>query len=196
MRSSRFVGTLAATAVLGAIFAPAAQAGDLTNVTVTGGSLSITATPTVPDFGGVTLDGTAKTTTATMDAFEVNDARGTGAGWNVTVQATRFTAAAVVDDPLTIGVDETQPQRQLPVSSLSMAAPTVAQDGTTSASPTMTGGPYSIDAGSAVKIASAATASGMGKYDFSSSLLTLSVPSNAYARTYTSDVTVSTVSGP
>lgn len=195
MKGRRIASVLTGVLIGGALVAPAAHAADPTDITITGGSLSITADPTVPNFPGVTLDGTAKTSAATMTVFEVNDARGTGAGWNVTVQASQFTAPAVADDPLTTA-NETQLERKLALNSLSMAAPTVAADGTTSAAPTMTAGPYNIDASSAVKIASAAADTGMGKYDFSTSAFTLSIPSNAYARTYTSNVTVSAVSGP
>lgn len=189
MSGSRIAAAIAVVALIGAAVAPAAHAADATDVTVTGAAnVVITADPTVPNFGGVTLDGVAKSTTATMTAFEVNDSRGTGAGWNVTVQATRFAEHN--------GTIYAVGGKQLALNSLSMAAPTVAQDGTTSASPTLTSGPYTVDTGSAVKIASAAADTGMGKYDFSSSLLTLSIPSSAYAKTYRSDVTVSVVSGP
>ncbi len=61
--------------------------GDTTQVVVTGGSLSVDR-PDVGDFTPVTLDGTPQTTTATMEAFGVADATGTGAGWRLTAQAT------------------------------------------------------------------------------------------------------------
>ena len=163
-------------------------ASDATDVTVTGGTLTITADPTVPNFTGVTLNGTAQTTTATLTTFEVNDARGSGAGWNVTVQGTQFKEH---DGTIYVVSGKT-----LAVGSLSMAEPTVAQDGTTSASPSITSGPYTIDDASAVKIASAATDTGMGKYDFSSTTFTLSIPAKTYATTYRSDVTVSVTTGP
>ena len=189
MKLSRMATIVAATAALVVAIAPMAKAADPTDVTVTGGTLGITTPPTVANFGAITLNGTAQTTTAAMDAFEVNDARGTGEGWNVTVQATRF---AEHD-----GTAYVASGRQLPASSLTMPAPSVAADGTTSPDPTVTGGPYTVDSGTAVKIASAAVDQGMGKYDFTQGgNLSLSVPANAYAKTYRSDVTVSTVTGP
>jgi WxL domain surface cell wall-binding len=184
------VSTVAASTVFAAAQMPAAFAVDDTNVVVTGGSLSISA-PAVGNLTGVTLDGTAKTTTATFAAFSATDARGSGAGWNVTVQATQF---AEHNGTIYVASGAT-----LPTSSLSMLAPTVAKsDGTSSAVPSITAGPYAIDAASAVKIASAAAdGTGMGSYSFTQGgSLTLSVPASAYAKTYRSDVTVSVVTGP
>lgn len=187
MKIKRFFAT-SLIAGLVVCIGTSAFAVDPTDVVVTAGSLSVTINPTVANFAGVTLDGTAKTTTAAMDAFEVNDARGSGAGWNVTVQGTQF---AEHNGTIYVVAGKT-----LPTSSLSLAALTVAADGTTSGLPTITAGPYTVDAASAVKIASAAVDAGMGKYDFSAGTFTLTVPSKAYAKTYRSDVTVSLISGP
>jgi len=197
MKIRRNIRRIAVTAVAGSalvagICTPAALADD-TNVTVTGGSLAITTAPTAGDFPGVTLDGTAKTTTATFDNFQVNDSRGTGAGWNVTVQATQF-----AEWDSTLGV-YTVGGKTLPTGSLSLANATVASPDTTSPDPTMTAGPYTIDAGSAIKIASAAVDTGMGKYDISFAAgddLTLSIPASAYAKSYRSDVTLTLASTP
>lgn len=179
------LGALLAAAAIAAPTAGAAPA----DLVVTGGSVSIPAVA-VGNFSGITLDGTAKTSTATMDAFSVTDSRGTGGGWHVTAQATRF---AEWNGTAYVAVGKT-----LPVGSLSMAAPTVAANGTTSPAPTITAGPYTLDGGGAIKIASAAVDTGMGKYDFTTgvSKLTLTVPSSAYAKTYRSDLTVSVVAGP
>lgn len=189
----RLAATLLMMGLFSALVAPAAFAqqteSDDTNVTVLGGSLSQTAL-TVGDFPDVTLDGTAKTVTATMSDFSVTDSRGSGDGWNVTAQATQFLEwDAGTGDYVTGG-------KTLPTSSLSMPEPTVAADGTTSPPPAITTGPYTIDAGGAVKFASAAADTGMGKYDFTTGALTLSVPANAYAKQYRSDVTLDLVSGP
>ena len=180
MKRTRRIGLLvgiffAATTILGGTAFAA------TSVVLTGGTLNITA-PSVGNFTGVTLNGTAQTTSATMGTFSVVDSRGTGVGWNVTVQATQFTATG----------------HTLPMGSISMPAPTVAKtDATSGGTPSINSGPYLIDSASAIKIATAAAdGTGMGSYQFTPSSLTLSVGANAYAGNYTSTVTVSVVTGP
>jgi hypothetical protein len=190
MKLRKITSALAVTAALAAVAVAPASAADDTNVTVTGGSLSMT-NPTVADFAGVTLDGTAKSTTATQDNFSVTDARGTGAGWNVTVQATQFQEHN--------GLIYVVGGRSLPQNSLSMPAVTVAKgDSSSSASPAITSGPYTIDSAGAVKIATAAAdGTGMGSYNFTQGgSLTLSVAASAYAKTYRSDVTYTAATGP
>ena len=145
------------------------------------GSLSIT-TPTVGSFGVITLNGMVQTATATMGTFTVVDSRGSGVGWNVTVQESQFITAG----------------HTLPLGSVSMPQPNVAKGTPQSTNvPTILPGPYVIDSASTVKIASApADGSGEGSYIFTPGLLTLTVPANTYGGTYTSTVTVSVISGP
>lgn len=161
---------------------------DPTHVEIIGGSLTV-GQPMVGDFEPVTLTGSAQDTSASMDPFDVVDATGTGAGWALTVQATRFaevdSAGAYVDGG-----------RTLPAESLSMAAPTVSAEGTSSPPPSVAPGPYLIDGAGAVSLLSAATDAGMGRFVVAPGGLTLSVPGDAYARTYRSDLTLSLVSGP
>lgn len=189
---SAMIAVVAAAAV-GVSASPALAATDDTNVTVTGGVLSIT-NPVVANFTGVTLNGAAQTTTAAVGAFSVNDATGTGSGWNVTVQASQL---AQYDSTLNAGAGGyVTGGRTLALNSLSLPASTVASPNTTSPDPSITAGPYLIDSASAVKVASAAANEGMGKYDFSAATLTLSLPASVYAANYRSDVTLSVVTGP
>lgn len=171
-----------------AVATTSALAADSTSVTVTGGTLTIT-NPLAADFPGATLNGAAQTKTASLAAFAVDDARGSGAGWNVTAQASRFSEVDGTGALVTGG-------KQLPASSLAMSQPTVAANGTTSAAPSITAGPYTVDGGSAVKFASAAVDTGMGKYDFDATTLSLTIPANAYAKSYKSDVTITVASAP
>ena len=62
-------------------------------VTVTGATLAVgAANVTLPS---VTLDGTDQTTTSTSNAWTAEDARGTGAGWHLTITSTDFTTDTV-----------------------------------------------------------------------------------------------------
>lgn len=139
--------------------------------TNTCGSLSIT-NPAVADFLGVTLNGTAQFPTANLAVFTVEDTRGTGAGLRVTAQGTEFREYA--DGAYVTG------GKMLPTSSLMMSQPSVTAVGTTSPNPTVMAGTCTID-GAAVTIASAATNTGMGRYDFSATTLTLTIPPSVYA---------------
>jgi hypothetical protein len=158
----------------------AAFASDGTTATVTGGSLSILTDPTATNFAGKSITGADQTTDADLDAFSVADLRGSGAGWHVTAQASNFNGT----------------NHNLAAGSLSMSEPTVDANGTNSADPSILTGPYTIDSGSAVPIASADTNEGMGTYDFSATTLTLSLPADVYADTYASTVTISVVTAP
>ncbi len=161
-----------------------------TNAKVAAGALNVS-TPIVPDFPAVTLDGKSKAVNATIGDFTVNDARGSGFGWNVTVQASQF---AEWDSPTSTYVSG---GKKLALNSLKLPTPAVTADGTTSPPPSVMAGPHLIDTSGAVKIASAAVDTGMGKYIFSvADPLVLTVPADAYAKTYRSAVTVSVVSGP
>lgn len=164
-------------------------AADSTAVVVTGGLLAVD-TPDVTPFSVLTLDGSAATLHATLDVFTVTDARGTGAGWSVLVQATPVREF----DPL-LG-DYVTGGRTLPTGSLSMSAPAITAAGTISPRPSIEpGAPWALD-GPAVKIASAAIGAGMGRYDFDGVALSLNVPASTHAAAYRSDVSVSVVSGP
>jgi hypothetical protein len=184
---------IAALVVAGVAVIPAQAAFADSSVTISGGSLSMT-TPTVGDFTAVTLNGSAQNTAAAVGTFSGTDATGTGTGWHITAQATQL---GEWDATLNSGAGGyVTSGKTLPSSSLSLSAPTVAANGTSSTAPTMASGPFTIDGGSAVSVATAAADTGMGAYDFSASTLTLSVPASAYAKEYRSAVTVSVVTGP
>ena len=194
MKTKKVVMVLtAATFAVGAA-ASIAHADD-SNVTITGDSLALGAIST-SDFGGITLNGSAQSTTATMSAFTVTDPRGTGLGWNVTISASSFKEyadSAYVPSGKTLGT-----------SRFTMGAASAAKvDNTSSGAPTMTEGTYTLDADAngdgtseAVKVASATTGDGMGSYTVTPGQLGLSVPASVYAKTYRSDVTVTLSTGP
>lgn len=169
---------------------------DSTDLTITGGELSVT-TPAVANFA-VTLDGTAKAAGSTMGTFDAVDARGTGVGWNTTVKATDF-----CEWDTTLGACAVS-GKTLASNSLTMGIPTVAKkDSTSSAPPAITkSAEFSIDTGtlgSAVEFAKTSLAGdGMGSYTFTTgdisgmagSQVKVSIPASAYAKTYRSNVTV------
>ena len=178
--------SMAALCAMAALIPTAAFAAD-TTVTVNGGALSISA-PSVANFAAVNLDGTAKETNAAVGTFNVTDARGNGNGWHVTASASQFAEWN--------GSEYVSGGKTLAEGSLELSEPTVAANGTDSPEPTVESGPYTIDNGSGVTLASAAEDEGMGKYDFGNTSLTLSIPADAYAKTYKSTVTISVTTAP
>lgn len=173
--------------------------------TVTPGSLSIAASPTIK--WAVTLDGFDLNGDGIPDLTAV-DATGSGSGWNLTATATPFTdstgttkctaaAPCRMNKPLTVNGSATTPGDPtrpllscaasstcaLPTSSVTYPvaiATTCATSGTTCAPTT---------------VASAATGTGMGAIDLATDWW-LNIPANAYAGTYHDTITLSIVSGP
>jgi hypothetical protein len=144
-----------------------------TTTTSVPGTLTIT-DPSASNFADRSTSG-AQTTTATMDGFSVSDLTGTGGGWQVTVEATRFTG----------------PNQVLPAGSLSMSPPTVFPAG-----PSAAAGPVVIDNGVAAQIARCEPGAGQGIYEFSATTLTLTVPAAIYAGLYSSSISLSVAAGP
>ncbi len=188
------VALLSALAVV--IFAMAAGVAlatdPTTDTTVAGGDLAIQSAMTVPaHLSPITLTGVAQTATGEFSGFSINDPRGMGAGWNVTLHATIFANGTTAGKDLAAG-------------SLSVPVMTVDKNALSNDSgpvPTLSRtDPVAIDAASgSVQFASAPDdgSAGMGWYDFSQGGdWTLSVPTNAYAGVYTSTITMSLTTGP
>ena len=166
-------------AMVALVASAVALAGTLTTTaTVTGAagmSLSVPATATISD----TLDGTDQTATY-APLLAVVDARGSGAGWNLTVSATSFTDS---------GSHTLAPGTITGVSQICHA-------GATCTAPTSSGITYPLSvSGTAAKFFSAALNTGLGKFDVTPTF-SVAIPGNAYAGTYTSTVTLATVTGP
>ena len=159
--------------------AVAAFAGNMTATATVSGtagiSLNLPAGPSLAD----TLDGTDQTVVY-APLLGVVDARGTGAGWNLTISASTFSD----------GSGHTlAPGTVASVSSACHAASTC-----TAASSSGITYPLTIS-GTAAKVFNAATASGLGKVDVTPSIDVL-IPGNAFAGTYTSTVTLAATTGP
>jgi hypothetical protein len=152
---------------------------------VIGSTLDLTAPGSADWAAGVTLDGQDQTATFTIPTT-LNDKRGTGDGWNMTITSTRFTKAGgkmLADDASAITT----------VSSACAA-------GATCTDPTnAVGYPLTVPADEtspdAVKVFNAASDTGMGKFTVTPSV-SVSVPANSYAGTYTSTLTLAATSGP
>jgi hypothetical protein len=166
-------------AIAGAVYATSAT------VIVTGGSLSVT--PADVSLSGVTLDGTDKTSTSayTSNAWTAEDARGTGVGWNVTIEATDFS-----DGSHTIDISQADQKFQIQEANISVIAGNTAP---TSSVATLTDIPTA--GGTPLKIVSAAVDAGMGEYNIPPNF-SLMVPAETYAGSYTSTVTIAINSAP
>ncbi|HYB25512.1 MAG TPA: WxL domain-containing protein [Solirubrobacteraceae bacterium] len=192
--SRRTLGVLAVV-VAGAAIMPvgawAATSNDQTQFSVTGGSLSFSAAPAMPTLTAITLNGQAQTTNTTMTNFTVQDATGSGSGWNVTVNGNSNTGKSPVFKQYcpnaTCGTDSGPGYitggQTLSANSLTLAstgASFSAQNGSTGTAPTLQcSSACNVDSASAVKIASAAVNAGMGTWattGWSGTSLALSTP--------------------
>ena len=181
-RVARIVAGLAVVSAF-AVAPMAAQAAD-TNATgtLTAGSLSNTA-PAITALGNVALTGVAQTKTTDVGAWSVTDARGSNAGYSITLAATAPTVGGSASAAGTGG-------------SLTMGAAPTASVGAGNQAAT---GPVSnvsaqVLGTTAVSIANAAVTAGQGLWDFAADPDNLSVviPGNASVGAYSSTLTYTT----
>jgi hypothetical protein len=178
------LGLVALTAVAQA--APAGATADA-GVTFAAGSLS-GGSIGFNNFGGVTLNGTRQTTTATWSIADISDARGTGTGWHLSLTLTQLAEFNMGSSSYVNG------GKKLPTSSVTVSTPPTVSlvDLSSSATSTITavGAGTALDTGSSVKLLSAVAGGGMGSYSFGAMTVSLSDPATTYARTYETDATV------
>jgi hypothetical protein len=127
------------------------------------------------------LNGTDQTTSYSFN-INVVDARGTGAGWNLTMQASQFQNAG----------DTHQ------LSPTASTLHTVTASCVTNTSCSASGGSAQTlgsDLSTTAKIWSAASNEGMGSWTVTPTV-NITVPANTYADTYTSNVRVDLIAGP
>jgi hypothetical protein len=170
--------SILAVVVVALAAATAAVAANLTaTATVTGASglsLNLPSNPSISD----TLDGTDQTVTY-APAFGLVDARGSGAGWNLTMSATTFSDGS--GHTLAAGA----------IASVAAGC----HSGSTCTAPTNSVSMPLTLSTTAAKFFSSAANTGLGKVDVTPTI-DVAIPGNAYAGTYTSTVTVAAVSGP
>jgi hypothetical protein len=179
----RTIAALAATAVL--VPTSSALAEDVT-VTLEGTALPTISAPVLGDFGTVTLDGTRKAVTTSVGNWSVTDARGTGAGWRVNMEATVPTNTDAT--PLTLA--------NASIALTAASAVTKADSLNGSAAPTAAGGELMVGGGKTVS--AAAVDGGMGVWNFTQAAddLTLTVPSDAKVGTTAYTTTITTTISP
>jgi hypothetical protein len=170
-----------------AVPAGAAAAGSSTSIMLSGGALTFSTTPSASDFAATALTGAQQTIHTNLASWGVDDARGSGGGWHVTFQASQFTGTG----PIT-----------LPTGSLVLTAPVVAPSGVNLAvPPVLQGATFTLDGGSAVAIVHALEGDGQGTWAMTQGNaaggdLALTIPANATAGTYTSNLTFTLAAGP
>ncbi len=167
------------------VMASAAGAGTVTaTATIAGaGAISLTSgsTASMSD----SLDGTDQTVSWSIP-LTVIDARGTGAGWNLTVTSTSFT-------------DSSGHALASSASQMTGVASSCNSGGTCSSPADTIAYPMTVPAGAtaptAVKFFNAATESGMGRFTVTPTI-SATIPGNAFAGGYLSTWTIAAVSGP
>jgi hypothetical protein len=176
MRQRLFI--LLGSAAVALAAATAALAGTLsTTATISGAagmSMNLPSSPSMTD----TLDGTDHVVSWSA-LLGIVDARGSGAGWNLTVSSTNFSDGAG--------------HTLAPGSVSGVTSACQAGNACTDATNSVT---YPITiSGIAAKFFNASANTGLGKVNVTPSVA-VAIPANAFAGTYTSTVTLAAVSGP
>ncbi len=214
-RMSRALGCLALTAMcaLGAVAPAIAQtSNDSTSFSVSAGSLAFSTVPATPALGAITLNGAAQTTHGTMTNFGVDDATGSGSGWNVTVQGHSGAGLSPVFAQYcpnaSCGTDSgpgyVSSGATLPADSLTLNSTAASFTGSTGTAPTLQcNSVCNVDSAAPVKVASAAVDAGMGTWNtqsWSATSLSLATPSTLQVlqtnEVYRVDLVWSLTSGP
>lgn len=172
---------LAAVAALGATGVAQAET-DTTSVQVSAGTATMTA-PTFSDFTPTTLNGSARNKTTAVTNWSVNDARGSGAGWEVTMAASALSTGGAT--PTTMSG-----------ATLTLSAPIVSATDVTNTStpPTVAGG--DLLAGT-LNVADANANQGLGAWTLTQDAddLALRIPADARTGSYTSTITTTFTPG-
>lgn len=141
------------------------------------GTLTL-ASPTVATISAITLEGTSQTSTGSLGAITINDNRGTGSGWSVTLTVSDFTCCT--------------PARTIGATNLTIN-PGLVTTLSGKVSGVTSGSSRSLTSSSdAATLMNAVTNSGMGSYRVSPTL-SLAVPGEAFAGTYTATVTITVI---
>ncbi len=181
-RIARAMVFVFATGAIVAMLAGVAHAGDSTaTATLSGGSLYVSQELAPGSFSG-SLTGAAHQLTGTgFNGFNITDARASGVGWEVTVQATQF-------------INVTHAGHDIALDSFTMPHLSVVGESGSSPVPGTLGPAATIDTGtSGVQMAACdAAGQGMGVYDFTAAGADwkLDIAADQYSGSYDSTVTL------
>ncbi len=131
-----------------------------------------------------TLNVTTKATTFTVTDMILVDARGTGAGWSVNIEATHFTNATATNATL----------KTLQNGSLVLGTVSIVAGADSTPVTNIAIGAETIDVAGGVKILNAPINEGMGTYTVRIAPMTLTLPKQATAGTYTATTITLTLS--
>lgn len=188
-RTPALLALAALSALLTVAVARAATTANIVvNGTVTAGAtLSVAQNGAAPTFG-VTLTGVDQTPTYTLAVTTV-DARGlaAGGGWNLTITSTQFNAGGGHTFPTTASTITAVTTGCGTSSTCTVPTNVIAN--------TNLAVPAGVAPPTAVKFLNAANVTGLGTVD-ANATVSVAVPSNVFAGTYTSTITVAIVAGP
>jgi hypothetical protein len=166
------------------VVAPALAANVTATGTVTGSTLSLTTSAT-PSFSA-NLDSGDSTQTYTVP-MTIQDTRGTGVGWNLTVTSTTFSTGGGTPNLLATNASS------LTGVTSSCTTGTCTHPSNAQSYPISV--PAAGTAPTAVKFFNTSANNGMGKFTLTPTI-GVTIPQNAFAGSYTSTVTLSVVTGP
>jgi len=181
----RIVALLVVTGLL--VATAAVVYAETATVSVTAGTLTVDANDV--SLSAVVLDGSDKTATSASgsNSWAAEDARGTGVGWHLTIDATDFTDTGKA-------IDISSADQEFKIQLLDADIAVVSGNAKPTSSVTsLTAIPEAP--ATALTFASAAVDEGMGSYTLGPSF-ELEVPAETLAGSYSSTITVSAVSGP
>ena len=192
-------GAAQATACTGSAQAAGTACTDVGTLTFTGGSLTFTP-PTVYTWAGTDtgVDQSVLAVGTGQEAILVDDATGSGAGWNLTASSTQFTATGPIYLPLTAlsfnGSTTSATVSGTPTATCSALTTCTLPTNTTTY-------PVTSIESTALKIYDTSAASGMGSIVLGLPGANpmgwwLTIPANQKAGTYTSTITLELITAP
>lgn len=180
--SSKAIGA----ALVALLLVPAS--GQAASVTASGsvtGSVLSASTSATPSFSA-NLDSGDSTQTYTVP-LTIQDTRGTGTGWNLTVTSTTFTTGGGSPDLLATNASS--------LTGVTSGCSTGTCTNPANAQTYPTSVPAATTAPTAVKFFNTTANNGMGRFTITPTI-GVTIPQNAFAGTYNSTVTLSIVTGP